>query len=83
MSAHRILITPDASDFPEVFVTSCLDRHFTGDWGEVCEEDKRTNDAALDNGARVLSCYSLRGSRLWIITEADRSSTTVLTPEEY
>jgi hypothetical protein len=81
---HRVVITPDAKDeFPDDFVVSCLDRHFSGDWGELDEEDKAANDDALDSGRRVLSAYSLRGSRLWIITEADRTATTILTPEEY
>jgi len=72
-----------SSEFPEAFLHSCLDRHFSGDWGEVCEEDKAVNDDAMENGGRVLSAYSLRGDRLWIITEADRSVTTLLLPEEY
>lgn len=80
---HRVVVTPDARDFPAAFLAGCVERHFSGDWGEVCDEDKATNDDALDNGGRVLSAYSLRGSRLWIITEADRTTTTVLTPEEY
>ena len=61
-----------------------LSRHVRGDWGEVCEEDKRLNDEALVHGERVLSVYrTLRGVRIWIITEADRSSTCILLPEEY
>lgn len=61
-----------------------LDRHLSGDWGEVCKEDKRLNDIALADGARLLSAYTLRsGTRLWILTEADRSATTLLLPDEY
>jgi hypothetical protein len=61
-----------------------LDRHVQGDWGEVCDEDKRLNDQALADGDRLLSAYrTLKGERLWIITEADRSSTCILLPEEY
>ncbi len=61
-----------------------LDRHSKGDWGEVCDEDKQANEDALVQGTRLLSAYrTQRGKRLWIITEADRSATTVLLPEEY
>ena len=64
--------------------TDFLSRHVRGDWGEVCDEDKQLNDEALVQGARLLSAYrTLRGVRIWIITEADRSSTCVLLPEEY
>lgn len=59
-------------------------RHMAGDWGDVCEEDRQTNAEALVHGARVMSVYELGPTqRLWIITEADRSSTTLLLPEEY
>jgi len=61
-----------------------LDRHVCGDWGEVGDEDKLLNDEALVSGERLLSAYrTLKGVKLWIITEADRSSTTILLPEEY
>jgi len=61
-----------------------LDRHAKGDWGDVCDEDRQANEDALDHGTRLLSAYrTQRGKRLWIITEADRSATTVLLPEEY
>lgn len=61
-----------------------LRKHIRGDWGEVCEEDKASNDTALRHGDRLLSAYRLRdGVKIWIITEADRSSTTLLLPEEY
>ena len=61
-----------------------LDRHARGDWGSVCDEDKRLNDAALVDGSRLLSAYTtLKGTKLWIISEADRSSTCLLLPEEY
>lgn len=59
-------------------------RHAQGDYGQVSEEDKIANEQAIVGGARVMSSYLLNdGSRLWIITEADRSSTCILTPEEY
>jgi hypothetical protein len=58
--------------------------HARGDWGDVDAEDWRANDQALVGGARVLSAYCLRdGTKVWIITEADRSATTVLLPDEY
>lgn len=61
-----------------------LDRHVRGDWGEVSVGDARLNDAAVRDGDRILSAYkTLKGERLWIITEADRSSTCILLPDEY
>ena len=61
-----------------------LKRHLRGDWGEVDSEDWQMNDQALVGGSRLLSAYTtLKGVRLWVITEADRSSTCVLRPEEY
>jgi hypothetical protein len=59
-------------------------RHSTGDYGDICEEDKKVNADALKYGSRIMSVYNLFGSScLWIITEADRSSTTLLLPSEY
>ena len=61
-----------------------LARHASGDYGDVNEEDRQSNDEALIHGDRVLSAYrTLRGVKLWVITEADRSSTVLLLPEEY
>jgi hypothetical protein len=61
-----------------------LSRHLAGDWGQVCPEDWRLNDQALKDGSRLLSAYqTARGVKLWVITEADRSVTTLLLPEEY
>jgi hypothetical protein len=61
-----------------------LMRHATGDWGDLCAEDKRANDDALVHAARVFSAYLLKdGAKVWIITESDRSATTVLLPDEY
>src|SRR3712207_6058698 len=61
-----------------------LEQHLQGDWGEVDDEDWKLNDQALVDGTRLLSAYrTLRGERLWVITEADRSLTTFLLPEEY
>lgn len=60
-------------------------RHGSGDWGELCEEDKRENELALEEGFRILSAYLLprTGVKIWVITEADRSVTTLLLPDEY
>lgn len=58
-------------------------RHHNGDWGEVGAEDKAANDRALIDGTRLLSAYNVNGVRLWVITEADRSATTILLPEDY
>ncbi len=61
-----------------------LVRHASGNWGLVDEEDWRLNDEALRDGSRLLSAYETeRGVRLWIITECDRSVTTILLPDEY
>ena len=61
-----------------------LDRHASGDWGDVDDEDKKLNDDDLIHGGRVLSAYhTSKGEKIWIITEADRSVTTILLPEEY
>ncbi len=60
-----------------------LDRHVLGDWGDVCDEDKGLNDDAVQHGDRILSSYTVGKSKLWVITEADRSSTCILLPSEY
>ena len=60
-----------------------LARHATGDWGELCAFDRRQNEIALRDGYRVLSSYPVGRECVWIITEADRSITTILLPEEY
>jgi hypothetical protein len=60
-----------------------LARHATGDWGNLCAFDRRQNEIALRDGYRVLSSYDVPAGRVWVITEADRSITTILLPEEY
>lgn len=61
-----------------------LARHVRGDWGDVCEEDAEANEQSLKDGSRILSSYRTKlGEKLWIITEADRSSSCLLTPNEY
>ena len=83
----RIVATPGALDAlaranqsPQEF----LNRHVTGDWGELGEEDKAENNYSLKHGFRILSSYkTTAGEKLWLITESDRSLTTLLQPEEY
>ena len=61
-----------------------LSRHVNGNWGEVGREDADANERAADDEARILSVYrTCQGVKLWVITEADRSATTILLPEEY
>ena len=83
----QLVATPGALDALERTGQSPLEflsRHASGDWGEVCEADKKENDFSVRNGFRLLSAYRLRdGTKIWIITEADRSATTILLPEEY
>ena len=83
----RVVATPGAlaaleaaDQRPEEF----LARHVAGDWGEVPEEDKQENDFSVENGFRILSSYRTnKGAKIWIISEHDRSVTTILTPIEY
>lgn len=66
------------------FVGQCMQRHIHGDWGDLTQEDKKANDAALKEGNRLLSAYEQKPfPKIWIITEWNRSVTTVLFPEEY
>jgi hypothetical protein len=60
-----------------------LGRHAAGDWGDLDGHDRRANEAALRDGTRLFSAYETPAGRVWIITEADRSSTCLLLPEEY
>ena len=60
-----------------------LSRHCSGDWGELGAHDRRENERSIKNGWRVLSSYPVGEKKVWIITEADRSVTTILLPEEY
>jgi len=61
-----------------------LVRHVTGDWGDFNDEDKKENELSVKEGFRILSAYSLEtGVKVWVITEWDRSVTTLLLPEEY
>ena len=84
----RIVATHNVDQFMKengdhLSVISLISRHQSGDWGKICEEDAQLNELALKNGERIMSVYDMNGRDIWIITEADRSSTTLLFPEEY
>ena len=83
----RLVATPGALAVLEVNGKGCteyLERHIHGDWGDLCEDDQQANTEAVADDLRVLSAYRLpTGQKLWVITEWDRSATTVLLPEEY
>jgi hypothetical protein len=64
-------------------IDAILARHLSGDWGEVDREDASANERALKHGGRLMSAYDVNGEKLWVVTEADRSATTVLTPGDY
>lgn len=95
----QIVATPGALDvlaeYPEA-AANILTRHASGDWGEVCKEDAAENELSVREGFRIVSVYQLDNAlagaaqeppdpraRVWIITERDRSATTILLPEEY
>jgi hypothetical protein len=61
----------------------CLRRHQRGDWGDLDAQDSKTNEVALKDGDRILSAYTIFGVNIWIITEWDRSVTTILLPVDY
>ena len=83
----RIVATPDALALLEKVKKSpseFLSRHLRGDWGDLCQGDKTENELSLKHGFRLLSSYPVTETdTLWIITEADRSVTTLLVPSEY
>lgn len=81
----RILATPGVqAGIPEPDKFEALLRHASDDWGTLCREDEEANRLALTEGGRLFSVYhSKEGRKFWIITEADRSATTLLLPEEY
>ena len=80
-----IVATPNAlANVSSEEIQRALQRHVIGDWGELDAEDKKANDLALESGERLLSAYkSATGTKFWIITESDRSVTTILLPEDY
>jgi hypothetical protein len=83
----RTVATPSALDALEEagqMPAEFLRRHQTGDWGDLGAEDKKENDYSVANGFRILSAYHTKaGVKIWLITEHDRSATTLLLPEEY
>ena len=83
----RVLATPGALHALQTANAEPLHylaRHAAGDWGDLDAEDRAANERALCTGERILSAYQLAdGQRLWVITEADRSATTILFPDEY
>ena len=82
----RLLATPGALRLLEdagAAPLALLARHVAGDWGEVPPEDAAENELSVREGYRVVSAYPVADHRVWIITEHDRSSTTILLPEEY
>src|SRR5262249_23035662 len=80
----QLVITANASLLlPTEEVLTGLRRHACGDWGDLWPEDALANDAALREGGRLLSAYGQGATRFWVITEADRSVTTVLVPDDY
>jgi hypothetical protein len=80
----QVAITANASlQLSTEAVFTALKRHACGDWGDLCPEDSLANDTALQHGGRLFSAYGQGLHRFWVITEADRSVTTVLLPEDY
>lgn len=83
----QVVATPGAlNTMTELDISplALIHRHVTGDWGDLGAEDQQQNLLAIRSGVRIFSSYKLRSSvKIWIITEADRSSTTLLLPNEY
>lgn len=82
----ELTVTQGAAPYLFSGVISALgivSRHQSGDWGDLCNDDKRCNDHAVSSGGRILSSYRVDATtRLWVITESDRSVTTILLPSE-
>jgi hypothetical protein len=84
--AGRIVATPGALNLLTVTGTNphdLIERHVSGDWGDVPLEDAKENEFSVKNGFRMLSSYQVGSERLWLLTTADRSSSCLLLPEEY
>jgi hypothetical protein len=82
----RVVATPGALKLLEEACEDALDylaRHASGDWGELDLQDRRENERSLRNSWRIISSYPVGERTIWIITEADRSVTTILLPEDY
>lgn len=78
----RVVATPGILELG-LNLSRYIDRHVRGDWGNVDAEDWERNDRSISEGARIISAYETPAGRIWIITEADRSSTCLLLPNEY
>src|SRR6185503_6422955 len=83
----QTVITPGAEEALQIAGQTAIEflrRHMSGDWGELSDDDAKENELSLQQGFRLLSRYqTTQGERIWIITEADRSATTILLPIEY
>ena len=83
----QTFITPGAEEALQIAGQTAIEflrRHMSRDWGELSDEDVREKEVSLEKGFRLLSAYrTVKGQKLWIITEADRSATTILLPSEY
>ena len=81
----RIIATPNAREsITQDDILLGIQRHQAGDWGDLTDDNRATNDRALAQGGRIVSAYNaINGTRFWLITEADRSVTTILLPEDY
>ena len=85
-SLGAVVATPGALDLLDragINATPFLARHQYGDFGTLDADDIRENQLSIERGSRILSAYEINGERIWIITEADRSVTTMLLPREY
>ena len=86
-SLGQVVATPgalSALEKAEQLPAEFLDRHVNDDWGEVPDADKQENERAVEQGFRILSAYTTSaGDKIWILTEADRSATILMVPEEY
>ncbi|MHA3092818.1 hypothetical protein [Acinetobacter brisouii] len=82
----QVVFTPNALRFAEaehIDLLALLVRHQSGDWGEISDEDRESNEEALLMPLRIMSIYKFSNDKIWIITEADRSVTTILLPSDY
>lgn len=83
-SLGKLVIAPGAKEaLSDEDIILAISRHLRGDWGVLGKEDAQVNEDALKNGGRLFSAYEYHNTKVWIITEADRSVTTILLPGEY
>jgi predicted RNA-binding protein associated with RNAse of E/G family len=83
VATQGIIAATETGQITPEQVAQAVRRHVTGDWANLDPEDQSANKQAVEQGMRVLSCYTLNKTRVYVITESDRSVTTVLLPEEY